>query len=206
MSTAATGGNLLTGVAIGGLAGAVGGYAGSEAFGLVWRGAAADAPFSAFLAGGIAGGGSGGFAQGMGYTLANGGSWREAWRTGYRGAGYGAAIGAATAPFAYVYNLVVNKPPNLMPGGGSNNPNIVGTNNPSTPCAVGGVCSTSLNLVPTVNAIGGFHDLIGYAGIGCMSCAMNWVSMVPSAIITYGAVVNMAPAALLAFEQNKNND
>ncbi|MEW6323821.1 MAG: RHS repeat-associated core domain-containing protein [Nitrospirota bacterium] len=205
VGAAISGGDLFTGVLIGGLAGAVGGYLGGQAFHAVWQGAFLDAPFEAFLAAGIVGGGSGGFVQGMGFTLANGGSWRAAWRAGYQGAAWGAGIGAATSFFGYIYAQVAKTFANPLPGGVLDDTIAIGTKQ-SGIFQEGGLISKMLNLIPGANAIAGYHDLLTWVkGIGCLTCAMNYVSIPPSIITTYGAIVYMAPAAPLAIDQAENN-
>jgi RHS repeat-associated protein len=196
-----SGGDLLTGVAIGGLSGAAGGYAGGEAFGYVWSGPFTDAPFTAFLAGGVANGAVGGFIQGAGYTLAYGGSWGAAWRSGYQSAALGAEIGAVTSPFAYAYAQAANTLANPLPGG-MGSPNVVGTNDPSW-CQVGSICSKILTMIPGINATGVFHDAI--PGVGNVGSVYNWATMVPSAEATYGALLNEAPSAPLTINQNEDN-
>jgi RHS repeat-associated protein len=198
-------GDLLTGVAIGGLSGGVGGEVGGWAF------YSAGGEFSGFLSAGIYGGASGGFVQGMGYALAYGGTWEETFRAGFQGAAQGAIIGAATSAFAYQYSLLRSQVPNILPGGGPGNPNVTGSDSGRLfgliPCEAGtSICSKILNLIPIINGIGGYHDPLmdSIQAAGYSFDMWNYPTMVPSAIVTYGAVVNMAPAGPLEIDQTKN--
>ncbi len=187
------GGDILTGVAIGGLAGASGSYAGSYAYNLAGGGT-----FSGFLAGGVAGGATSGFVIGAGTTAAYGGSMREIWQAGYQGAAQGAAIGAATAPFAYLFNQVTQSQANWTPPEGAKN--TFGIDRPMDGSALdivkaGSPASNVLNNGPGFASLSHVHDNL----MGSLSCCgiaylVTNVSSVPHAIVmTYGALLNRYP-------------
>jgi RHS repeat-associated protein len=197
-----SGGDLLTGVGIGGLSGAAGGAVGG------WM---PGGPAS--FMGVVANGAVGGFVQGAGYTLAYGGGWGQAWRNGYQTAFRSSGIAALSWGFnetfleysSYDYEdgmLMYQFPPDssIFPV----SPNAFGSPEVSW-CNVGSFCSIFFNYSPLGNSGAYAHD--GMVSI-LMAGGMHYVpavisTYVPAVLVTAGAVVHEFPSAPLAVDQGR---